>query len=182
MEKYWIIVNGLPQGPFTSGQLKERSDFTADLPVWRDGLPEWTTVGQLDELNCYLPSASEPKEDVPEPPRAPAEPPRQPMFGGLPGMAQGAQWVRPVMAQEINGVKKPENYMVWNILATICCCLPLGIVGIVFSSMVNQKWMRGDVEGAQKASERAAWCLMVGIVLGLVAAPFQMIFNLGTVL
>jgi hypothetical protein len=49
----------------------------------------------------------------------------------------------------------PPNYLVWAILATIFCCLPLGIPSIVFSTQVNSKWALGDVAGAQEASAKA---------------------------
>ncbi len=71
----------------------------------------------------------------------------------------------------------PTSYLAWNIVMTLCCCLPLGVAGIFFSSMVAQKWQRGDYEGARKASNRAAWCLILSFVLGLVAWPFQLLFN-----
>lgn len=52
------------------------------------------------------------------------------------------------------------NYLVQSILVTLCCCIPFGIVAIVFSAQVNGKLTRGDYEGAVKASDRArkwAW-------------------------
>jgi uncharacterized membrane protein YvbJ len=47
------------------------------------------------------------------------------------------------------------NYLVPTILVTIFCCLPFGIVAIVFAAQVNGKVERGDHEGALQASKRA---------------------------
>ena len=57
------------------------------------------------------------------------------------------------------------------ILATIFCCLPFGIVGIVFAAQVNSKWAVGDVTGANDSAAKAKlWTLIsVGVsVAGLV--------------
>ena len=51
------------------------------------------------------------------------------------------------------------NYLVWAILTTVCCCLPLGIPAIVYAAQVNTKLAGGDMAGAQKASQSARmWC------------------------
>ena len=34
---------------------------------------------------------------------------------------------------------KPSNNLVWAILTTICCCLPFGIVSIVYAAKVRKK-------------------------------------------
>lgn len=164
MKKYWIIVNGQPVGPFTPEELKQRSDFRADLPVWYSGLPEWSTVAQLPELAAML---SRPI-DV-EPFEVQAEQPRQ---------QQRTGWTSSAPASNPVEEKCPPTYMAWNIFLTICCCLPVGIVGIFFGSKVNQRYMSGDMEGARRASERAAWCLMIAIVLGLLTFPLQIITTL----
>jgi hypothetical protein len=53
------------------------------------------------------------------------------------------------------------NYLVHSILATLFCCLPTGIVGIVFASQVNTKLTQGDLAGAKKASDNAKlWCFI----------------------
>jgi hypothetical protein len=49
----------------------------------------------------------------------------------------------------------PENHVVWAILTTVMCCLPLGIVSIIKSAKVKKLWALGDTEGAQKAADDA---------------------------
>ena len=36
------------------------------------------------------------------------------------------------------------NYLVQAILVTLCCCLPFGIVAIVYAAQVNSKLDRGS--------------------------------------
>ena len=66
-----------------------------------------------------------------------------------------------------------SNHLVWSILVTIFCCLPFGIVAIVYSSKVNGKLEMGDYEGALSASNKArTWIIVsaVSIVLWAVIA------------
>ncbi|MEZ6068959.1 MAG: CD225/dispanin family protein [Pirellulales bacterium] len=59
------------------------------------------------------------------------------------------------------------NYLVQAILVTLCCCLPFGIVGIVYAAQVKPKVAAGDYAGAKSASDSAKmWC-MIGFGLGL---------------
>jgi uncharacterized membrane protein len=62
----------------------------------------------------------------------------------------------------------PPNYLVWAILSTVLCFWPLGIASIVFSTQVNSKWARGDVEGAQASSRKAKTFAILTAVVGLV--------------
>ena len=68
----------------------------------------------------------------------------------------------------------PPNYLVWAILTTILCCLPLGVASIVFSAQVNSKWAAGDHAGAVEASEKAKkfaiWSAIAGVVVGVLYA------------
>jgi heme/copper-type cytochrome/quinol oxidase subunit 2 len=79
----------------------------------------------------------------------------------------------------------PPNYLVWAILTTIFCCLPFGIVSIVFAAQVNSRWQARDYDGAQNASKNAkiwAWVsfgsslaiLLIWMILALlgIAAGF----------
>ena len=49
----------------------------------------------------------------------------------------------------------PPNYLVWSILSTLFCCLPLGVASIVFAAQVNSKWQGGDAAGAMESSQKA---------------------------
>jgi hypothetical protein len=80
-----------------------------------------------------------------------AQPPGQPGgygYGPPPGQPGGYGYGPP-------GGGPPPNYLVWAILSTVLCCLPLGIASIVFAAQVNNKYAMGDVAGAQESSRKA---------------------------
>ena len=62
------------------------------------------------------------------------------------------------------------------ILVTIFCCMPLGIVGIVFASQVNSKYEAGDFEGAKKASSNAKKYMYWGLIGGFLIVVLYLIF------
>jgi hypothetical protein len=64
---------------------------------------------------------------------------------------------------------KIANYLVHSIVVTLCCCLPLGIVALVFSSQVNTKLAAGDVAGAEVSSQKARMWVIVAFVGGIVS-------------
>ncbi len=62
---------------------------------------------------------------------------------------------------------RPKNWLLESILVTIFCCLPLGIVGIVYASQVNGKWNSGDYDGALKSSRQAGTWTKIGFFIGI---------------
>lgn len=74
------------------------------------------------------------------------------------------------------GIPLP-NYLVQSILVTICCCIPFGIVAIVYAAQVNGKIAMGDHAGAKASSDNAKmWCwiaFLTGLVLNIVATLVQ---------
>lgn len=51
------------------------------------------------------------------------------------------------------------SYLPQAILTTLFCCLPFGVVAIVYAAQVNAKLAGGDYEGALQASKTArTWC------------------------
>jgi uncharacterized membrane protein len=69
----------------------------------------------------------------------------------------------------------PPNYLVWAILTTILCCLPFGIVSIIFAAQVNTKWAAGDFTGAQNSSKNAKLWAWLSFAAGILAFIFGLI-------
>jgi hypothetical protein len=62
------------------------------------------------------------------------------------------------------------SYLVQAILVTLFCCLPFGIVSIVYAAQVNGKIASGDYHGAMEASQKAKTWMWVSFGLGLAAS------------
>ena len=61
-------------------------------------------------------------------------------------------------------MQKPDNNLVWAILATVLCCLPFGIVSILKASKVDTLWAQGDQNGAvQAAADAKKWAIIAAI-------------------
>jgi hypothetical protein len=90
--------------------------------------------------------------------------------GGTPGYPAAPPPYSPGAPGGGYGAPPPPNYLVWAILTTVLCCMPLGIVSIVFAAQVNGKWLAGDAQGAfnssRKAKTFAIWSAVVGFVGG----------------
>ena len=59
-----------------------------------------------------------------------------------------------------------NDYLVQNVLSTFCCCLPAGVVGIVFSINAGSARDRGDWTAAQKNARYAKYCFWTALLLG----------------
>lgn len=70
----------------------------------------------------------------------------------------------------------PANNLVWAILSTLFCCLPLGVASIVFAAQVNGKWAAGDVAGAQEAADKAKKFALWGAIAGAVVIALYIVF------
>lgn len=70
----------------------------------------------------------------------------------------------------------PDNNLVWAILCTVLCCLPLGIVSIIKSTKVKELWALGDTEGAQKAADDAKKWAMWGAGAALIVWVLYILF------
>lgn len=59
----------------------------------------------------------------------------------------------------------PSNFLLPSILATIFCCLPFGIVGIINALKVNEAYNMGNYTAAKDYSEKAKEWSKIGIVI-----------------
>lgn len=73
---------------------------------------------------------------------------------------------------------KPNNYLALAILSTIFCCLPFGIVSIVFASKVDSQWNAGDYNGAMESARKAKTWFWLAFGIGLVVDIIWLIYYL----
>lgn len=144
---------------------------------------------------------SQPAPGTPPPPPAapqwgsnpPAAPDQPGQAGGAwtGGQLSGQQFGQPAYGQPAYGQQygqpagsPPPNYLVWAIVSTVLCCLPLGIASIVFAAQVNGKYASGDVAGAQQSSAKAKkfaiWSAVVGLVLGILYVVVSVLIVVGS--
>lgn len=69
----------------------------------------------------------------------------------------------------MNAIKppRPSSYLALAIISTILCCLPTGIVSIIYATKVNSLYEDGNYNDAEKASSNAkTWGLIsIGIAV-----------------
>lgn len=133
------------------------SDFIAlNLPgttlIWYQGLTDWVPANQAPvTAGLYGGAAPSPAPNIPNP-------------------GYNSQPYNP----NRHTMPKPDSYLVWGILTTLFCCLPFGIVSIVYASKVDSLYAVGRYDEAVDASLKAKnWALasaVSALVLGVVYA------------
>lgn len=84
----------------------------------------------------------------------------------------------------VPGGAPPDNNLVWAILSTVLCCLPLGIVSIVKSTQVSGLWSSGRFAEAQQAADDAKkfaiWGAIIGVVINVLVIIFYVVVGVGS--
>jgi hypothetical protein len=95
----------------------------------------------------------------------------QPAWGGQPswGGQQQPTWGTPPQPGWGGGPPQKIDPWLWqSIVATLLCCLPAGVVGIIFAAQANSAMTAGNwVEAQKKAGQAKTWTL-VAVGLGVV--------------
>jgi hypothetical protein len=140
---YYVDAKGQQQGPIEANKLPG-AGVTAETLVWKSGMPSWQKASAVAELAKIIPPAFAP-------------PP-------LPATATPTPATQPTNQAPY----KPDSLMVWSILTTLFCCLPLGVVAIVQSSRVDSLWATKEYEAAKKAANSAkTWNIASAITGGV---------------
>jgi len=65
--------------------------------------------------------------------------------------------------------ERPPDYLAFSIIVTLCCCMPMGVVAIVFSANSRSMLESGNLEGAKEAADKARLFCWLALGLGLVS-------------
>ena len=151
MTEWYYARNGQRFGPIPDSELQSaihRGDLQPDDLVWTEDMAEW-------EPATILQGVTWPQGGMSVRPGPPA-PPR-----GAPPRPRPPQHV--------------PSHLGWSIAATLLCCLPTGIVAIVYSAKASTLQSSGQIPEAMQASESAKGWITISIVLGILA----MLISLG---
>lgn len=77
--------------------------------------------------------------------------------------------------------QKVDPWLWQSIVATLVCCLPAGVVGIVFAAQANSAMSAGNWAEAQKKAQQAKTWTLVSVGLGVltIIGVFMMIAMAG---
>ena len=204
--QYWIIKDGESKGPFTLEELQAMG-ISQTTKIWCKGMDNWTKAGETDiadVLFAHVVDESEERSaesaEAPEQPRMtpppynpalysqpPYTPQQPPMPGYRPqpspqqiyndGYRRGLEDGKKLDA-DTDTSKCPPSNMVWAVLATVFCCMPAGIVSIVYASRVSGLYHKGDFVGAKRASDRAAYWALGSAIFHMVTYPITSALSL----
>jgi hypothetical protein len=62
---------------------------------------------------------------------------------------------------------KPHNWLWQSIVATILCCIPFGIVGIVYAAKVDSFYFNGQYEDSERAARKAKMWTIIAFMFGV---------------
>lgn len=70
---------------------------------------------------------------------------------------------------------KPNNNMVWAILCTLFCCVPIGVYSIYCAAQVDSCYRRREYEDAQRYANKAKQLAIVSTILGVILGFIYML-------
>lgn len=152
---FFINAQGTQVGPVDKETLM-KSGITRNTLVWKEGAPNWIAAAQEPELSSYF---AQVPPAIPTPVQTP--PPASP-------------------ASDHSFSSKPSSYMWLAICTTLLCCLPFGIVSIVYASKVDSNWAVGDYEEAFANSEKAKNWGIASAATGFVLAVIMFIIGMAS--
>lgn len=187
MAEWWYAEGSEQRGPISREELStllEGGKVRADTLVWTSGMATWTPAGLVPELGAQ---AKPPAEEAIRLPPVPPGAGRPEGLGAgtdagsgaaLAGTSAGTGGTSAASGPSYTYARemRPNNHLLKAVLATILCCLPLGIVAIVKASQVNAIAESGDLDRARAASSEASkwgnWAIGIGLVGQLIYIAF----------
>ena len=172
---------------------EERSAESAEAPESEERSAESAEASESEERSAESAEAPEQPRMTPPPynPAPYSQPPYMPQQPPMPGYRpqpspqqiyndgyrRGLEDGKKLDA-DTDTSKCPPSNMVWAVLATVFCCMPAGIVSIVYASRVSGLYHKGDFVGAKRASDRAAYWALGSAIFHMVTYPITSALSL----
>ena len=172
---------------------EELSAESAETPENEERSAESAEASESEERSAESAEASEQPRMTPPPynPALYSQPPYTPQQPPMPGYRpqpspqqiyndgyrRGLEDGKKLDA-DTDTSKCPPSNMVWAVLATVFCCMPAGIVSIVYASRVSGLYHKGDFVGAKRASDRAAYWALGSAIFHMVTYPITSALSL----
>ena len=175
---FYIDTQNQQHGPIAEDKLLSVGIKRHTL-VWCQGMTDWLPAETVPELRARFDEAEQQAaQPEPQPQPSPNEPPPYQQYQQQHQQQQQYQQQTPHNGFNYNRPPYPNNYMVWAVLSTICCCLPLGIVAIVKANQVSGLYYRGYYDEAYLAAEDAKKWSIIALIAGLISCCGSGLFNL----
>ena len=156
---YYLNEQQEPVGPVTLetiGALVSSGRLPASVFVARAGDTEWVPY------SAWRAAASAPTA-TPAPGQARSVARKSRAGASTPSLA-----ALPVTSIAPRTMPKPATNMVWAILSTIFCCLPLGVVAIVKAASVDSHYYAGRyleaIQASRSAANWSAWSAILSLL------------------
>lgn len=162
---YWIFIDNNRIGPLDPQQVVRHPGVGLNTLVWTEGMSDWVPLNSVPELASMIVSS-------------PAQP--QPYAQDVPLQGQYRQEYPAQNPYSPQGRPPcPPTHLAWAIITTLFCCLPFGIVSIVYASGVNSAYAMGNYAEAQRKSKAAAnWALASAISAVVICLLYLFVFVL----
>lgn len=204
--KIWIYADGAQKGPFSEEELRALN-ISSTTPVWYEGMPKWLPAAEVPAVMAIIEGdkASEDasvQDSVEVSENVPASETETEEKAEVAVSENGASAEETVVAaveepvQEQKPVSKyapgqraskiyrerpeepcPPTYLGWSVFLTVCCCSPVSLASLIASIFVTSYYNKGDLRKSQRASEWAAWLIMIAIALGFFPMMIMSLFT-----
>ena len=199
MEQWFYQDNQTRHGPVNAEEIKSllaSGIITSSTLIWSKDLDDWKPLREVEAF-ADAPSGVSP----PPPPSGGNSDTSEPASGGLAdklralsdlhkeGILSDAEYAsekeRLLSGNTTSGLGSqssgqqeeqppcPPNNLAGAIFATLCCCLPFGIVAIIKATKVNGIYEREGYDAALAAAEDAKKWVLIAVAAGLVVGALQ---------
>lgn len=202
--KVWIYLDNRQQGPFELEDLVNKSGLTPDTLAWYEGLPKWQRIADLPQVYASIfdnqcghvasqvevsdtevfnqtqaladNGAAEAREEQAVSEALATEESAAHLDNANNGNVHFNPGAYNTTANTEPTEPCPPSYIGWSVFSVICCCSPISLAALIASLYVSTSYSRGDIKNAKKASEWAAWLIMIAFALGFIPVAIMSLY------